>query len=96
MSNPVEDFISSPSEALLDSCRKDQLFKTADHYGIETEDKWLKDTVRETFKTKLRGYDILIEKQDVAVSEPLKLSVAIGSSLTFEQQERLLLLQLEQ
>lgn len=35
MSNLLDDFISSPCEALLDSCTKDQLFKIADHYGIE-------------------------------------------------------------
>ncbi len=51
MSNLVEDFISSPSEAVLDSCTKDQLFFIADHYGIEIGDRRVKDsTVRETLK----------------------------------------------
>ncbi len=45
MSNLVEDCIISPSEAVLESCAKDQLFFIADHYGIG--DRRVKDsTVR--------------------------------------------------
>lgn len=92
MSNLVEDFISSPSEAVLDSCTKDQLFKIADHYGIEIGDRRVKDsTVRETLKTKLIEESILVEMP--ATAGQLKPQV---SSLTFQQQERLMLLQIEQ
>lgn len=91
MSAVVEDFISSPSEALLDLCAKDQLFKIADHYGIEIGDKRVKDsTIRETLKTKLMEQSILFE---IPATGQVKSHVG---SLTFEQQERLLLLQLEQ
>lgn len=92
MSTLVEDFISSPSEALLDSCAKDQLLKIADHYGIEIGDKRVKDsTIRETLKTKLIEQSILFEMPATAG----QVKPRVGS-LTFEQQERLLLLQLEQ
>ncbi len=92
MSNLVEDFISFPSEALLDSCTKDQLFKIADHYGIEIGDRRVKDsTVRETLKTKLIEQSILFEKP--ATAGQVRPQV---SSLTFQQQELLLLLQIEQ
>lgn len=92
MSNQVEDFISSPSGALLDSCTKDQLLKIADHYGIEIGDKRVKDsTVRETLKAKLIEESILFEIP--ATAGQVKPQV---SSLTFQQQERLLLLQIEQ
>lgn len=92
MSSVVEDFISFPSETLLDSCTKDQLLKIADHYKIEIADKRVKDsTVRETIRTKLMEQSILCEMQ--ASASKTKPDV---SSLTFEQQERLLLLQLEQ
>ncbi len=92
MSNLVEDFISSPSEAVLDSCTKDQLFKIADHYGIEIGDRRVKDsTVRETLKTKLIEESILFEMP--ATAGQFKPQV---SSLTFQQQERLLLLHIEQ
>lgn len=92
MSNLVEDFISSPSGALLDSCTKDQLFKIADHYGIEIGDRRVKDsTIREIPKTKLIEQSILFEMP--ATAGQVKPHVG---SLTFEQQECLLLLQLEQ
>ncbi len=91
MSNLVEDFISSPSEAVLDSCTKDQ-FKIADHYGIEIGDRRVKDsTVIETLKTKLIEESILVEMP--ATAGQLKPQI---SSLTFQQQERLMLLQIEQ
>uniref|UniRef100_A0A8C1I8K6 Gypsy retrotransposon integrase-like protein 1 n=1 Tax=Cyprinus carpio TaxID=7962 RepID=A0A8C1I8K6_CYPCA len=94
MSNLVEDFIVSPSEALLELFTKDQLFKIADHYEIELEDKRLKEsTIRETIKTKLIEQAILIEMSDTATASQSKPPVNL---LTFEQQERLLLLQLEQ
>ncbi len=92
MSKLVEDFISSPSEAVLDSCTKDQLSKIADHYGIEIGDRRVKDsTVRETLKTKLIEESILVEMP--ATAGQLKPQV---SSFTFQQQERLMLLQIEQ
>ena len=94
MSNLVEDFIISPSEALLELFTKDQLFKIADHYEIELEDKRLKEsTIRETIKTKLIEQAILIEMSDTGTASQIKPPVGL---LTFEQQERLLLLQLEQ
>jgi len=92
MSNLVEDFISSPSEAVLDSCTKDQLFFIADHHGIEIGDRRVKDsTVRETLKIKLIEESILFEMP--ATASQLKPQI---SSLTFQQEERLLLLQIEQ
>lgn len=94
MSNLVEDFIISPSRALLESFTKDQLFNIADHYKIELEDKRLKEsTIRETIRTKLIEQAILIEMSDTATASQIKPPVDM---LTFEQQERLLLLQLEQ
>ncbi len=77
---------------MLDSCTKDQLFRIADHYGIEIGDRRVKDsTVRETLKTKLIEESILVEMP--ATAGQLKPQV---SSLTFQQQERLMLLQIEQ
>lgn len=92
--NLVKEFISSPSGSLLDSCTKDQLFEIADHYKIELGDKRLKDsTIREVVKSKLIKKAVLAELSDTATTSQVKPHV---SSLTFEQQERLLLLQLEQ
>ncbi|XP_039504978.1 uncharacterized protein LOC120460978 [Pimephales promelas] len=92
--NLVKEFISSPCGSLLDSCTKDQLFEIADHYKIELGDKRLKDsTIREVVKSKLIKKAVLAELSDTATTSQVKPHV---SSLTFEQQERLLLLQLEQ
>lgn len=69
------------------------MFKIADHYEIELEDKRLKEsTIRETLKTKLIEQAILVEMSDTATASQIKPPVG----LTFEQQEKLLLLQLEQ
>lgn len=91
MSDAAEVFIS-PSEALFYSCTKVQLFRIAEHFKIVIEDKRVKEgIIRETLRTKIREQSILVEMAAVAgqVKPPV-------STFTFEQQERLLSLELEQ
>lgn len=49
----IEDFVQSPSEDLLNSYKKDQLLKVADHYGVKLLKKSNKDEVLATLKAHL-------------------------------------------
>ena len=89
MASVVEDFLSSPSEELLEQCTKDQLLKIAEHFQIEVLDKKLKDTIKKTVKSKLLDDGVLL------IEEVTQKPVVSKGILTFEQQKELLLLQLE-
>ncbi|XP_030294105.1 uncharacterized protein LOC115594274 [Sparus aurata] len=97
----VAEFVKAPAEELLDKCTKEQLLKIAEHYDIDISDKRLKDTVKSILRANLSEMGVL-----TGGAQPLGLDkveglaspvVTVGglSSLTFEQQRELLLLQLE-
>ena len=86
----VSSFVQSPTEAILNSCTKDQLLKLVEHYGIDIGDKKL-----EEIKGALRA--ALIESGVLPAtvqSNAVVQSVSPPVGLTFEQQKELLLLQL--
>ena len=47
MASVLEDFVSSPSDELLEQCTKDQLLKIAEHFQIEVPDKKLRHHQRD-------------------------------------------------
>jgi hypothetical protein len=54
MASIVEDFFRSPSEALLDSCKKDQLLSIADYFKVQIAATRLKDTIKCILKASLK------------------------------------------
>jgi hypothetical protein len=103
MTSNVDEFIRFPSEELLDVCTKEQLLKVAEHYKIEISDKRLKNSIRLILKANLMERGILDVTTGAASAEdsPSPRYVTITapsvspSSLLFEQQKELLLLQIE-
>lgn len=84
----VVSFVQCPSEELLNSCTKEQL---VEYYEVNIGDKWLKEEVKGLLKTTLVEKGVLPATvqavDDSVVSHPVV--------LTFEQQNKLLLLQME-
>ena len=89
MASVVDEFVGSPSVALLDQCTKDQLLLIAEKYGIEIVDRKLKESVKGSLKAHLLEKRIL---QPVVGSQS---SVSAGTGFSFEQQKELLLLQVQ-
>ncbi len=58
----VEEFISSPSEELLDLCTKEQLLKIAEHYDIDVSSNMLKERQKAILRSNLIERNILAEK----------------------------------
>lgn len=83
----VESFVQSPSEELLNSCTKDQLLQLVEHYGIDVGDRKLKDEIKLCLRSVLVHKGVLPGKSSVNEMD--------SSSLTFEQQRELLLLEVE-
>lgn len=83
----VDEFFHSPSDHLLSQYTKDQLFKIADHYGIEIGDKRLKENIRAILKANLVEAGFLKREE----FQPKVTNV----TLSFEQQKELLTMQLE-
>ena len=103
MASYVDKFIRSPSEELLDLGTKEQLLKVAEHYKVEISDKHLKNSIRLILKANLMESGILEVTTGPASAEDLSsphnvtmdIPSVSPSSLLFEQQKELLLLQLE-
>ena len=103
MASNVDEFIRFPSEELLELCTKEQLLKVAEHYKVEISDKCKKNSIRLLMKANLMESGILEDTTGAASAEdsPSPRYVTITapsvspSSLLFEQQKELLLLQLE-
>uniref|UniRef100_A0A8L0DMS3 ribonuclease H n=1 Tax=Oncorhynchus mykiss TaxID=8022 RepID=A0A8L0DMS3_ONCMY len=103
MASYIDEFIRFPSEKLLDLGTKEQLLKVAEHYNVEISDKRLKNSIRLILKANLMESGILEVTTEPAstesLSSPHNVTMAIPSvspsSLLFEQQKELLLLQLE-
>lgn len=92
MASKIEEFVTAPSEDLLDDFSKDQLLERAAHYKINlsTQDKRLKDSIKTTIKTELFDRGILKSQlpTEAAISDRSSMS-----RLTFEQQKQLLLIE---
>ncbi len=60
MSSVIEDFFVCPSEALLESCTKEQLVQIAERFSVDltSQAKRLKETIVTTLKRSLvdRGF----------------------------------------
>jgi len=80
----IEDFVLSPDEGVLDSFKKEELLKLADH-GVELSKKFSKAEMLFT----LKGH-LLEKKVFPVVSEPAQVSKVAGVGLTFEQQRQLM------
>ncbi|XP_059405759.1 uncharacterized protein LOC132140794 [Carassius carassius] len=95
MASKIGEFISAPSESLLNNLTKDQLVELAGHYEINlvSQDKCLKDNIKFLIKTKLIERGILDPQSPEGASDFVDASVM--SHLTFEQQKQLLLIQNE-
>ncbi len=55
MSSVIEDFFVRPSEALLESCTKEQLVQIAERFSVDltSQEKRLKETIVTTLKRSL-------------------------------------------
>lgn len=93
MTSKIEEFISAPSETLLNNLTKDQLVELAGHFEINllSQDKRLKDNIKLLIKTELIERGILDPQSLEGASDFTDASAM--SSLTFEQQKQLLLIQ---
>ncbi len=82
----VEDFVTCPSEDLLNVCTKEQLLKIAEHYEIDVGDKHLKDRVKAILKASLFERKVLIEKENQSAVSPSAAALSppvMTSGLTF-------------
>ena len=55
----IDDFVQSPSDELLNSYKKDQLVKVAEHYDVELSKNLNKDELLATLKHKLVEKEVL-------------------------------------
>ena len=97
-------FYEAPCAVFLDSCKKDQLVEIAEHYGIVLQEGMLKDELKMFVLLTLFEEGVLQKKPaaepaaaavDAVKAESASGSVRQAGVLSFEQQERLLQLQLE-
>lgn len=72
MAEKIDDFISHPSEELLEQFTKDQLLKLASNYDIEvtSSERRLKDSVKEALKAILVDSGVLKAKVETQISQP--------------------------
>nr|XP_033957166.1 uncharacterized protein LOC117460055 [Pseudochaenichthys georgianus] len=100
----IEDFVESPNEDLLDTYKKDQLLRVADHYGLELPKKLNKEELLVEIKAQLVEKSILsvflgptskqsIESGNVSGVAPVLSGLGVG--LSFKEQKELLMLHLE-
>ncbi|KAI2664007.1 hypothetical protein H4Q32_002120 [Labeo rohita] len=96
MTSKIEEFVTAPSEDLLNNFTKDQLIELAGHYEINlvSQDKRLKDNVKLLIKTELTEGGILASQPSENLSNLVD-ATSTMSHLTFEQQKQLLLIQNE-
>lgn len=96
MASKIEEFVSAPSEDLLNDFTKEQLIELAGHYEINlvSQDKRLKDNVKLLLKTELTKRGILASQLSDNLSDLVD-ATSTMSHLTFEQQKQLLLIQKE-
>ncbi len=98
MATELDLFYKSPSEELFDNLTKDQLLEVADKYEIPltTKDKQLKRTVAVIVKAVLVNLDVLSVGEFATGDSDGVDQIAVNvSSLSFEQQKDLMLLEIE-
>ena len=85
----IDDFISAPSEELLDQLTKEQLLSLASHYDIEiaSGDKRLKESLREALKAGLAEGGILRTSALPAYQHQLVLPQMSDAVLEFRLKE---------
>ncbi len=89
MTSNIEEFISNPSENLLNEYSKDQLLALANHYdvGLSVGDKRLKESLKSILISALVEQNILQAEQIVSTVQSSR------TSLSYEQQKDLLLIE---
>ncbi len=94
MASKVEEFISAPSQDLLNDLTKDQLVELAGHYksNLVSQDKRLKDNIKSLVKMELIDRGVLDSQSSEGESQFVNMTSTM-SQLTFEQQKQLLLIQ---
>ncbi len=94
MVSKVEEFISAPSQELLNDLTKDQLVELAGYYKINlvSQDKRLKDNIKSLVKMELIERGVLDSQSSEGESQFVN-TTSTMSQLTFEQQKQLLLIQ---
>ncbi len=94
MAPKVEEFISAPSQELLNDLTKDQLVELPGHYKINLviQDKRLKDNIKSLVKMELIERGVLDSQSSEGESQFVN-TTSTMSQLTFEQQKQLLLIQ---
>ncbi len=98
MATELDLFYKSPSEELFDNLTKDQLLEVADKYEIPltTKDKELKRTVAVIVKAVLVNLDVLsVGEFAIGDSDGVDQIAVNVSSLSFEQQKDLMILEIE-
>lgn len=93
MASKVQEFITAPSESLLNDLTKDQLLELAEHYKINlmSQDKRVKENIKILVKTDLSKRGLLPQfSEDASTFVDV---TSIPSHLTFEEQKQLLLIQ---
>lgn len=94
----LKAFYSAPSAAALCACTKDQLVQIAEHYKFEYREGLLKDELKGLVMLTLYEKGVLAKEPGGAGVEPTELrsqSPVAHEELSFQQQERLLAMQLE-
>lgn len=78
MASKIEEFVTAPSEDLLDDFSKDQLLEFATRFEINlsTQDKCLKDSIKTMIKTELSDRGILKSQL------PTEAAISDGSSMS--------------
>ncbi|KAF3844291.1 hypothetical protein F7725_007454, partial [Dissostichus mawsoni] len=93
----VDDFLRAPSEEQLEVFTREQLVYVAEHFRLDVGDKRMKENMREIVRANL--FEEGFFKGGILTVSPSRDSVSASgcrdAGLTFEQRERLLLLQVE-
>lgn len=55
----VDSFVQSPSEELLNCCKKEQLLKLVEHYDVDVGEKRLKEEIKGLLRAALVENDVL-------------------------------------
>lgn len=95
----LSGFFKSPTVAFVNSCKKDQLFSIASHYGIDVPDKCHKEELKGVVLSYLFDQGVLHKSEprmELAPESESAPAVMDAAGLTFEQRKELLLLQYEQ
>lgn len=92
-------FFGAPSVAFMDGCKKEQLVKIAEHYGIVVSGSTRKDDIKNVILASLFERGVL-QKSELGAEEPLSVPVLAPAvvqmpGLSLEQQKEILAMQFE-